>query len=69
MAIFVLMVLIADAVLVSAGQYQGQGVNWADQICSITNGLCHQPLALGLQAGFLTSAYFLATFFNKRSRR
>jgi hypothetical protein len=62
MLVILIIVLVAHAVDVSAGQFQGHGYFWADQICSNTDGLCYQPFLLGLSAGLVTGAYFLILF-------
>jgi hypothetical protein len=61
-----LVILIACAAMVSAGQFQGQGFAWADQICLQTFGVCHQPFLLGLSAGLISSIYFLGILIRRK---
>jgi hypothetical protein len=60
-------VLVANAVVVSAGQLQGKAHFWADRICSLTDGLCHQPFLLGLSAGIISCAYFFNLLLGKKN--
>src|SRR2546423_458134 len=65
MLLFALLAVIAHAALVSAGQFDGQGVAWATQACSHSYNLCHQPFLLGLSAGIISSLYFLQAVFRR----
>jgi hypothetical protein len=57
-----LLVVLACATIASAADFQGQGIVWADQVCSQSFGLCHQPFLLGVVAGLIISVYFLRNF-------
>jgi hypothetical protein len=69
MSIVVSVVILTHLLLASAGQFAGQGHIWADQLCFNSNGLCQKPFLLGLSAGVLTGAYFLAAFFGANALR
>jgi hypothetical protein len=66
--ILLLVVLALHAAVVSAGQFQGQGHVWAEQICLSTGGLCQQPFLMGFSAGLITTGYFLAVVLFGRDR-
>jgi hypothetical protein len=61
----VLFVVIANAAIASAGQFQG--LLWADTVCVRTLGLCHEPFLLGLATGLITLVYTFYTVFRERS--
>jgi hypothetical protein len=65
MFIFALLAVISHAALVSAGQFDGQGIVWATQACSHTYNLCHHPFLLGVSAGIISSLYFLQVVFRR----
>jgi ABC-type enterobactin transport system permease subunit len=62
----VLFACAAGIAIVSAGQLEGSGLTWADQICSQSYGLCHQPFLLGLAVGAISSIYFLGILIRKK---
>jgi hypothetical protein len=63
--IVVIVVLVVHAVLVGAGQLDSQGYFWAEQVCSRTIGLCHQPFLLGLSTGVISSVYLVSLILGK----
>lgn len=67
--IVLIIVLLAHAAVVVAGQLQSQGFVFADQICADAFGLCQQPFLLGISAGLICTAYFLVHIFHNANRK